>query len=101
MVNGGGGWGIFNALFGWTNSATYGSVIGYNMYWIVVIIAFFALRYNETHGRWPLMKKRAVAAEAPGSDGKESLSSHDIEKHGVVETKTEPHTVSEIAENKV
>lgn len=31
-LNGGGGWGIINALLGWTNSATYGSVISYNLY---------------------------------------------------------------------
>ncbi|KAF6821672.1 high-affinity iron transporter [Colletotrichum sojae] len=30
-LNGGGGWGIFNAILGWTNSATYGSVIAYNL----------------------------------------------------------------------
>ncbi|KAF3937564.1 hypothetical protein ABW19_dt0206569 [Dactylella cylindrospora] len=42
--NGGGGWGIFNALFGWQNSATYGSVISYNLYWIFVI-AYFLYRY--------------------------------------------------------
>ena len=32
VLNGGGGWGIFNALLGWQNSATYGSVIGYNVF---------------------------------------------------------------------
>jgi high-affinity iron transporter len=31
-LNGGGGWGIFNSILGWTNSATYGSVISYNLY---------------------------------------------------------------------
>jgi high-affinity iron transporter len=52
------GWGVFNSLFGWTNSATYGSVISYNLYWIVVIIGFLAMRYNEVHGHWPLMKSK-------------------------------------------
>ena len=46
-LNGGGGWGIFNALLGWQNSATYGSVISYNLYWIVVVAGFLTLRYIE------------------------------------------------------
>lgn len=55
-LNGGGGWGIFNAILGWTNSATYGSVISYNVYWIVVIIGFLLLRYKEVKGYYPGMK---------------------------------------------
>lgn len=56
-VNGGGGWGIFNAIFGWTNSATYGSVIAYNFYWLVVIVSFLAMRYREVKGRWPMVSR--------------------------------------------
>jgi high-affinity iron transporter len=61
--HGGGGWGIFNSLFGWTNSATYGSVISYNMYWAAVIITFLAMRYNEVKGHWPLMKPKKGSDE--------------------------------------
>ena len=57
-INGGGGWGIFNAILGWENSATYGSVISYNVYWLAVIIAFASMRYYEKHGHWPLMKPK-------------------------------------------
>ncbi|KAH7389823.1 iron permease FTR1/Fip1/EfeU [Pyrenochaeta sp. MPI-SDFR-AT-0127] len=46
--NGDGGWGIFNSLFGWQNSATYGSVISYNLYWLVVIIGFIYLGWKES-----------------------------------------------------
>lgn len=56
MVNGGGGWGIFNALFGWQNSATNGSVISYNVYWIAIVVGFALLGYNEKAGHWPLVK---------------------------------------------
>ena len=55
-MNGGGGWGIFNAILGWQNSATYGSVISYNVYWIVVIAGFFLMRYREVKGHLPLLK---------------------------------------------
>ncbi|KAK4460604.1 iron permease FTR1/Fip1/EfeU [Cladorrhinum samala] len=57
--NGGSGWGFFNAIFGWTNSATYGSVISYNLYWIFVIACFVTLRFKEVKGHWPLMKPKA------------------------------------------
>lgn len=53
-LNGGGGWGIFNAILGWQNSATYGSVISYNLYWLVVIVGFLAMRYKEIKGHLPL-----------------------------------------------
>ena len=57
-LNGGGGWGIFNALFGWQNSATYGSVIGYNVFWICAIVGFGLLRFKETKGRYPWAKAK-------------------------------------------
>ncbi|KAK6465103.1 iron permease [Scheffersomyces coipomensis] len=48
-------WMMFTAVFGWTNSATYGSVLSYNFYWIVVIAVFSALIFEEKHGRLPLI----------------------------------------------
>ena len=75
-MNGGGGWGIFNAILGWQNSATYGSVLSYNLYWIAVIVAFVAMRFNERKGRWPLMKpKQNFVVEGAGGD-----SSSDTDK---------------------
>jgi high-affinity iron transporter len=50
LENGEGGWGIFNSLFGWQNSATYGSVISYNLYWVVVIVGFLVLGWKESKG---------------------------------------------------
>ncbi|PYH89333.1 high-affinity iron transporter FtrA [Aspergillus ellipticus CBS 707.79] len=51
----GGGWGIFNALFGWTNSATYGSVLGYNLYWLCIITAYVCMWYNERYDYIPVI----------------------------------------------
>jgi len=73
-INGGGGWGIFNSLFGWTNSATYGTVLAYNFYWIVVIIAFLSMRYNEKYDHWPLMKKRKQSIAEQSTDGGSELA---------------------------
>ncbi|KAF9888598.1 hypothetical protein FE257_008530 [Aspergillus nanangensis] len=46
-LDGGGLWGIFNGILGWTNSATYGSVISYNLYWAAVIVYFGYMRHRE------------------------------------------------------
>ncbi|KAI0137115.1 putative iron transferase [Xylariales sp. AK1849] len=77
------GWGVFNAILGWTNSATYGSVISYNVYWIFVMLGFFAMRYNEVKGHWPLMKgkKGSVETAHPSSTSG---------RNGVAEDKVSP-----------
>lgn len=75
-INGGGGWGIFNAIFGWQNSATYGSVISYNIFWLVVIVVFLAMGYNEKNGHWPMMK----ASRKQPRGNKSSSSSAEIDE---------------------
>lgn len=61
-TGGGGGWGIFNAILGWTNSATYGSVISYNLYWLAMMLWFVYMRHKERHGHFrifePLLRWR-------------------------------------------
>ncbi|GJN74404.1 hypothetical protein PLIIFM63780_008486 [Purpureocillium lilacinum] len=86
-----GGWGIFNAILGWTNSATYGSVISYNLYWLFVICMFVALRFKETKGHWPLMKAKAAPspADAESRSGSESReAAGGVESKGAVQEKT-------------
>ncbi|OCT50135.1 Plasma membrane iron permease [Cladophialophora carrionii] len=82
-LNGGGGWGIFNALLGWQNSATYGSVIGYNVFWIVTIIGFVVMRFQEKKGHLPFMKKNAgdgPMIDRKTSDDESSSVGHEEEK---------------------
>lgn len=62
-LNGGGGWGVFNSILGWQNSATYGTVISYNLYWLTVIVVFVAMRFKEKNGHWPLMKSQSQGME--------------------------------------
>ncbi|THC94927.1 hypothetical protein EYZ11_005610 [Aspergillus tanneri] len=54
-IGGGGGWGIFNALLGWTNSATFGSILSYNLYWICVMVGFSLMLYRERCGSIPVI----------------------------------------------
>lgn len=104
-MDGGGGWGIFNAILGWQNSATYGTIISYNLYWLFMILCFIGLRYHEIHGNlgvftplltcWGLRKpKPAFSAstdvEQPaegvmvdsekGAEGREAVTAVDSEK---------------------
>lgn len=52
------GWDIFNALLGWQNTATYGSVISYNIYWLVFIIVVGLMYFEEKKGHLPFTSKR-------------------------------------------
>ncbi|KAJ3713162.1 iron permease FTR1 [Lentinula raphanica] len=56
------GWSIFNAIFGWTNSATLGSVLSYVFYWIAVIVTLIIMKYKE--GRTTLFGRESTAGRA-------------------------------------
>lgn len=77
-INGGGGWGIFNSLLGWQNSATIGSVVSYNVYWIAVIAAFLAMGYREKKGHWPLTKAKARKEKLGGDESQDSRSGSEV-----------------------
>ena len=77
-LNGGGGWGIFNAILGWENSATYGSVISYNLYWIAVMVSFASLRYYEMRGHWPFLKAKAKAVDDETGEEDSSVQSEGV-----------------------
>ncbi|KAK9485793.1 iron permease FTR1/Fip1/EfeU [Lipomyces starkeyi] len=53
-------WMIFQALLGWQNSATYGSVISYNLYWLGVTIAVCLLAFGESYGHLPSAKLKNI-----------------------------------------
>lgn len=48
-------WMMATAILGWTNSATYGSVSSYIVYWVVTIAVFNLLTFEEKFGRLPLV----------------------------------------------
>lgn len=61
------GWDIFNALLGWQNTGTYGSVISYNVYWLFIIACVSCLLYEERTGSLPLRKQMlTIMAHVPG-----------------------------------
>ncbi|KAJ4494421.1 Ftr1 protein [Lentinula lateritia] len=56
------GWSIFNAIFGWTNSATLGSVLSYVFYWLAVIVTLVIMKFQE--GRTTLFGHESSAGRA-------------------------------------
>lgn len=51
------------------------------MYWLVVIVGFLALGYNEKHGHWPLMKnKNKGLKDVAVRHGSDSSTATPVEK---------------------
>ncbi|RMZ70830.1 plasma membrane iron permease [Pyrenophora seminiperda CCB06] len=88
LENGSGGWGIFNSLLGWQNSATYGSVISYNLYWLVVILGFLFLGWKES--------KQSIAQEAGNASDSSSDRGEMAGKKGSSEGITVATTAREV-----
>lgn len=85
----GNGWEVFNALLGWQNSATYGSVISYNIYWLFIILCIFALLHEERTGWLPLQKQTLTfMSRVPGL---RSYTEKKLKKHA--EALARPETV--------
>lgn len=53
---------MFNALLGWQNSATVGSVVSYNLYWVAVMVGFVTMVCREK-GYWPFTAPAEEAEE--------------------------------------
>jgi high-affinity iron transporter len=65
-------------------------VISYNLYWLVVIISFFSMRYQEVNGHWPLLKpKKTIEQDAHSTRSESESSNADAGKAVVTEKSTE------------
>ncbi|KAJ6014305.1 hypothetical protein N7540_008896 [Penicillium herquei] len=61
------GWDVFQAILGWQNTGTYGSIISYNLYWIFILGCVSWMMYSERTGRAPLAHQFwALMARIPG-----------------------------------
>lgn len=64
------GWDVFQAILGWQNTGTYGSIISYNVYWLFIMACVAWMMYEERTGRAPLAQKFwQVMARVPGFKG--------------------------------
>ncbi|QRV89330.1 iron transporter FTH1 [Ceratobasidium sp. AG-Ba] len=41
------GWAVFNAILGWSNNGSVGTVVSYILYWVVAIIALVRMKHRE------------------------------------------------------
>lgn len=55
------GWSIFNAILGWNNNASIGTILSYVFYWFSVIGALVYMRWSE--GRVALLGKHSKAGK--------------------------------------
>ncbi|KAF9885645.1 hypothetical protein FE257_012736 [Aspergillus nanangensis] len=86
----GAGPGSYDIRQSWTNSATYGSVISYNLYWLVVIVWFVMMGHREKKGYWPVIGTLFHPKARPQQDLETVMGSGG---HQVMENNIAPATV--------
>lgn len=80
------GWDVFNAILGWQNTATYGSVISYNVYWACLVLTVTALMYEEKTGKLPLKNQfLGAVSKVPGLNKwvEKKRAKHNVNEHEV------------------
>jgi high-affinity iron transporter len=80
------GWSIFNAILGWDNNATLGTILSYVFYWIAVIATLVFLKWKE--GRSSFLGFRSKAyyerqqhqhpRQGTGGSDSDSAKEHDV-----------------------
>lgn len=55
------GWSIFNAIFGWNNNASIGTILSYVFYWLSVVVALVYMKWSE--GRVSLFGRDSQAGK--------------------------------------
>jgi FTR1 family protein len=64
------GWDVFNAILGWENTATYGSIISYNVYWIFIMLTVAYMMWEERSGKKTLRERiLTTMTKVPGFKG--------------------------------
>ncbi|OKL56636.1 hypothetical protein UA08_08196 [Talaromyces atroroseus] len=64
------GWDVFNAILGWENTGTYGSIIAYNVYWLFIMLTVGYMMWEERSGKQTLRERiLTVLAKVPGLKG--------------------------------
>ncbi|WVQ82537.1 hypothetical protein IAT38_004666 [Cryptococcus sp. DSM 104549] len=85
-----GGWQIFNAILGWNNTATLGSILSYVFYWLLVAFTLVYLKWKE--GRFAVFgyesasrKRRAALREEFAIADAQAASQEAEKKAGALE----------------
>ncbi|CED82573.1 Iron permease FTR1 [Phaffia rhodozyma] len=96
-INSNGGWMIFNAIFGWNNTATAATVSSYCCYWIAIMLILFQAKWKE--GRFALFGYKSKSLREREARREQALytsektSEHDSrEKHSSEDDDSVPKT---------
>ncbi|KAG1900308.1 iron permease FTR1 [Suillus fuscotomentosus] len=73
-------WGIFNAVLGWENTATLGSVLSYVFYWIVVIVVLVRMKFQEGRTKLFGWESAAGTRRRLASEKRAEEAAHNDEK---------------------
>ncbi|KAI9193094.1 iron permease FTR1/Fip1/EfeU [Polychytrium aggregatum] len=75
------GWQIFNALLGWNNVATIGSVVGYCVYWLVTIVSFSIMKlYRKRQSQSANSESQLVESLDPNQSESVVTPQHVVER---------------------
>lgn len=93
-----GGWQIFNAILGWSNTATIGTITSYCLYWIMIALALVYMHWKE--------KREAINKLNRGEweeDGDVALehAKHYVTDDGVIVGQKEDGTASSESSSRV
>lgn len=63
------GWDVFNAILGWENTGTYGSILAYNLYWAFIMCVVGYMMWEERQKRTLRERILTALAKVPGFKG--------------------------------
>ncbi|ERT00885.1 high-affinity iron transporter [Sporothrix schenckii 1099-18] len=92
------GWDVFNALLGWQNTGTYGTIISYNLYWLFIIVSIVFLLYEERTGWLPFARPTLnFFSRVPGfkSWARKRIAAHEVDADDVVNRVQAEHMVGQ------
>ncbi len=84
------GYSVFNAILGWTNTATVGTILSYCFYWILVAVCIYKMKWDEgrTHffGKLSAAGKRRAARAQRVEQGSYNEKDNSSLGHGAAPT---------------
>ena len=81
------GWQLFNAVLGWNNTATLGSVLTYIFYWFCIVATLVYLKWEEGRVSFLGYSSKAYKSKHAAKDGLDSPPSGYAETPGLEEKK--------------
>ncbi|KEI40132.1 uncharacterized protein L969DRAFT_16804 [Mixia osmundae IAM 14324] len=88
------GWLIFNAILGWTNSATVGTILSYVFYWIAVTVVLVYMKWSEGRTHFFGLKSAAWHRRQARREKREQVEVNSFSRTGSDDKSTASGTAS-------